>query len=104
MRNIQTEVLRDVLYCALRQVLRNRDYSITTMRKGYDVVYYQIDTAYHTLSLSKEDGLYVVNQTEQDYSGDYINSFGYKLHEDEQKITDLMNCLDYIVIEIFAKE
>lgn len=98
MRNISIEALRDILFYALRQVLRDMGHDVSTMRKGYDVVYYQVGNAYSTFSLFRESKLYTVRHTVQSYDGDYtMKDFGYVLHEDEQQITDLMNCLRYVI-------
>jgi len=101
MRNIQSEVLRDMMYCALRQVLRDCEFTIDTLRKSYDVVYYQVGGTYGTFSLNKEDDLYVVCHTTQLYNGDITNAYSYKLHADEPYLTDLMNCLDFIVTTMY---
>ena len=104
MRDVVVEVLRDIVFYALRQVLRDRGHDVSGMRRGYDVVYYQVGEDYHTVRLSNEDGFYVLHDTTQEYGGSIINDFHYKLHEDEQQIKDFMNCLDYVVTELMFKK
>jgi len=90
MRDLQVEVLRDVLYCAMRQVLRDNNIQIAKLRKAYDVVYYQVRTAYYTFSLREDDGQYVLFHTEQDYDGD-IKS------ESANKISKQVSLIDFMV-------
>lgn len=97
MRQIQVEVLRDIMYCTLRQVLRYCGYTVASMRKSYDVVYYQVGTAYHTFSLSKEVDAYVIHHQEQDYSGSIIDSFVYELLPFENLVQDFIECVYYVV-------
>jgi hypothetical protein len=103
MRNTMIEALRDILFYALRQVLRDTCHNVSTMRKAYDVVYYQVGSDYHTFSLFRDDVYYMVKHTMQDYDGDIKSELGYKFHEDEQQITDLMNCLHYIISSTIDK-
>lgn len=101
MRNVQTEVLRDVLYHALRQVLRDQNISIVSLRKAYDVVYFQAGEIYYTFSLFMDtDGFYITSVTEQYYNGDIKLEYGFKHHKEESYITDIMNHLSFYVSKI----
>lgn len=102
MRDVLAEVLRDIVYYALRQVLRDCGVSTSTLRKAYDVVYYQAGDAYYTFYLYKDiDGLYVMHVREQYYNGDIKWRNDFKYSKEESRIIDLMNHLHFYVTEVF---
>lgn len=101
-RDLQTEVLRDILYGALRQTLKVISQPVTTLRKAYDVVYYQFNQDYFTFSLDFKDDVYVIRFRIQTYSGD-IQAEGKSTFESNVTMKDFMMQMARLTDELFVE-
>lgn len=101
-RDLQTEVLRDILFYSMRETLKVISQPVTTLRKAYDVVYYQFHQDYFTFSLDFEDDVYVIRFKVQDYSGD-IQSEGKSTFESNVTMKDFMMQMARLTDELFVE-
>lgn len=101
-RDLQTEVLRDILFYSMKQTLKVNSLPVTKLRKAYDVVYYEFNQDYFTFSLDFEDDVYVIRFRIQTYSGD-IQAEGKSTFESNVTMKDFMIQMARLTDELFVE-
>ena len=104
MRDLKTEVSRDVLYGVLRQVLRDQNQSTKTLRKGYDVVYFVYGLVYFSMYLTVDDNndfkLYFKGQ---EYSGNIVKE-GSATYDSSITLAGFKSWLERLVVELTLED